>query len=69
MQQKQKQVNFFGGKQDTFSSEGLGIKYQNVLESELQAIGFGVDPSNKTGRMISNFNSNFFKIVQLKKNY
>ena len=64
---KAKASKLFGGKQDTFSSEGLGIKYQNVLESELQAIGFGVDPSNRAGRMISDFNSNFFKIVQLKR--
>ncbi len=64
---KAKASKLFGGKQDTFSSEGLGIKYQNVLESELQAIGFGVDPSNRAGRWISNFNSNFFKIVQLKR--
>jgi DnaJ-domain-containing protein 1 len=64
---KAKAGKLLGGKQDTFSSEGLGIKYQNVLESELQAIGFGVDPSNRAGRMISNFNSNFFKIVQLKR--
>ena len=64
---KAKAGKLLGGKQDTFSSEGLGIKYQNVLESELQAIGFGVDPSNRAGRMISNFNSKFFNIVQLKR--
>ena len=51
----------------TFSKEGLGIQYQNVLESELKAIGFGVDPSNRAGRFISNFNQNFFRIVQLKR--
>ena len=44
MQQKQKQVNFLEESKIHFRSEGLGIKYQNVLESELQAIGFGVDP-------------------------
>ena len=64
---KAKAGKLLGGKQDTFSAEGLGIKYQNVLESELKAIGFGVDPSNKTGRFISDYNDWFFRVVQLKR--
>jgi len=64
---KAKAGKLLGGKQDTFSTEGLGIKYQNVLESEIKAIGFGVDPSNRAGRNISKFNDLFFRVVQLKR--
>jgi len=62
-----KSIKLLGGKQDSFSVEGLGIAHLNVLDSELKAINFGLDPANKIGQKIGAWNEFFFKIVGLKK--